>query len=218
MSQSFLRALTLQCQHCPMQNIVAASGTAENLRIQRLSRRHLGASPPRGDAILAQAARNLTIRICAAAALTAFISYAAATDIRGQYNVRARDSAEDNAKGNSQADAIERDIKISPGREVRFGICTSIRSDCSSGPLPSVRLAVSPQHGAITVRRAMLKATNLKQCLAVEVPALVALYRAAQNFDGVDRFELEIGFSDGRKQLQRFKVTVANAPADGRRI
>jgi len=206
-----------------MQDIVAAPGTAENLRIQILSRRYSGASPPRGATILAQAARKLTIRIYAAAVLTAFISYAAAIDVRAQNNVRAQDSAEDNTKDNSQTDngqtnAIERDIKISPGREVRFGIYTSIRSDCSSGPLPSVRLAVSPQHGAVTVRRAMLKATNLKQCLAVEVPALVALYRAAQNFDGVDRFELEIGFSDGRKQLQRFRVSVAKAPADGQRI
>lgn len=205
-----------------MQDIVAVSGTAENLRIQRPSRRYSAASPPRGCAVLAQAAQKLTMRICAAAALTVFISCAAAIDVRAQNNVRAQDRAEDNTKDNSQTDnsqtdAIERDITISPGREVRFGIYTSIRSDCSSGPLPSIRLAVSPQHGAVTVKRAMLKATNLKQCLAVEVPALVALYRAAQNFDGMDRFELEIGFSDGRKQLQRFKVSVAKAPS-GQRI
>ena len=204
-----------------MQDIVAASGTAENLRIQRLSRRYAAASPPRVRVILAQAARKLATRICAAAVLITCISFAA-VDVRAQNNVRAQDNAEDNAKNNvkdnSQTNAIERDVKVSAGREARVGIYTSIRSDCSFGPLPSIRLAVSPQHGAITVRRAMLKATNLKQCLAVEVPALVALYRAAQNFDGVDRFELEIGFSDGRKQLQRFKVTVANAPADGRRI
>jgi hypothetical protein len=30
------------------------------------------------------------------------------------------------------------------------------------------------------VRRAMLKATNVKQCLAVEVPAFVAFYRTGQ--------------------------------------
>jgi len=145
---------------------------------------------------------------------------------RAQNNVRAQDNAEDNAednaknnaKDNSQTNAIERDVKVSAGREARVGIYTSIRSDCSFGPLPSIRLAVSPEHGAVTVKPAMLKATNLKQCLAVEVPALVAVYRAALDFDGVDRFELEIGFSDGRKQLQRFRVSVAKAPADGQRI
>ena len=91
---------------------------------------------------------------------------------------------------------------------MRVGIYSSIRSDCSSGSLPSIRLAVSPEHGAVTVKRTMLKATNLKQCLAVEATALVASYRAADDFDGVDRFELEIGFSDGRKQLQHFNVSV----------
>jgi hypothetical protein len=90
------------------------------------------------------------------------------------------------AQANSQVSSIKREVKVSSGREVRVVIYTSIRSDCSSGPLPSIRLTVSPEHGAVTVKRAMLKATNLKQCLAVEAPALVALYRAVQNFDGVD--------------------------------
>ena len=64
----------------------------------------------------------------------------------------------------------------------------------------------------------MLKATNLKQCLAVEAMALVAFYRAAEDFDGVDRFELEIGFSDGRKQLQHINVSVSKIAADGQGI
>lgn len=97
------------------------------------------------------------------------------------------------AQADSQVSSIKREVKVSSGREVR------------------ARLAVSPEHGAVTVKRAMLKVTNLKQCLAVEAPALVALYRAVQNFDGVDRFELEIAFSDGGKQLQYFNVSVSKA-------
>lgn len=37
------------------------------------------------------------------------------------------------------------------------------------------------------VKRAMFKATNFKQCLAIEVPAFVAFYRAAPGFTGEER-------------------------------
>src|SRR4029077_7990276 len=118
----------------------------------------------------------------------------------------------------SQDNSIDREIKAAPGREVRVGIYSSIRPDCTAGPLPAIRLAVTPEHGTITVRRAMLKATNLKQCLAVEVPAFVAFYRASQDFKNDDRFEFEVSFAAGRKQLQRFHVGISNAPNDGQRI
>ena len=72
----------------------------------------------------------------------------------------------------SQDNSIDREIKAAPGREVRVGIYSSNRPDCTAGPLPAIRLAITPEHGTVTVRRAMLKATNVKQCLAVDVPAL----------------------------------------------
>jgi len=105
---------------------------------------------------------------------------------------------------------------------VRVGIYSSIRPDCTGGPLPAIRLAVAPEHGTVTVRRVMLKAINVKQCLAVEVPAFVAFYRASQDFKkdfkSDDRFELEVSFAAGRKQLQRFHVNISNGPNDGQRI
>lgn len=107
----------------------------------------------------------------------------------------------------AQSGQIERVVKVAPGRDVRVGIYTNIRPDCSSGPLPAIRLARPPAHGAVTVRRAMLKATNVRQCLAIDAPALVAFYRAPQNFSGADEFELEITFSGGHKQIQDFRVT-----------
>jgi hypothetical protein len=118
----------------------------------------------------------------------------------------------------AQANLVERDIKASPGREVRVGIFTAIRPDCTSGPLPAIRLASAPGHGTVNVKRATLKATNFKQCLATEVPAFVAFYRAAQGFSGSDEFELEISFTGGRKETQHFRVSVASDPAGGQGI
>ena len=76
----------------------------------------------------------------------------------------------------------------------------------------------APAHGTVSVKRAMLKATNVKQCLAIDVPAFVAFYRAAPNFSGADEFELEINFAGGRKEIQHFRVTVTGVANGGQGI
>jgi len=117
-----------------------------------------------------------------------------------------------------QTPPLDREVKATPGREVRVGIYTSMRADCTAGPLPAIRLSVAPEHGAVTVRRATLKATNVKQCLAAELPALVAFYRPKPDSANDDRFELEVSFADGRKQIQRFRVIISNGANEGPRI
>src|SRR5580698_8697274 len=113
----------------------------------------------------------------------------------------------------AQDDVIERQLKVAPGRDVRVDVFTAIRPDCTSGPLPAIRLATPPAHGSVSVKRGTLKATNVKQCLATEVPAFVAFYRAALDYRGSDQFALEITWPDGRKQVQRFRIDVANGGA-----
>lgn len=62
----------------------------------------------------------------------------------------------------AQTSSLDREVKAAPGREVRVGIYTSMRADCTAGPPPAIRLSVAPEHGTVTVRRATLKATNVK--------------------------------------------------------
>ena len=118
----------------------------------------------------------------------------------------------------AQADRLEREVTAAAGRDVRVGIYTNIRPDCTSGPLPAIRLVAPPAHGAVSVKRATLKATNLKQCLGIEAPAFVAFYRAADDFKGADEFELEIGFAGGRKRVQHFRIDVTAKPGGGQGI
>jgi hypothetical protein len=54
----------------------------------------------------------------------------------------------------AQTNPVERDVKVLPGRDARVGVCTTIRPDCTSGPLPAIRLA--PAHGVVSVKRATL--------------------------------------------------------------
>jgi len=118
----------------------------------------------------------------------------------------------------AQDDVIERQLKAAPGRDVRAGVFTDIRPDCTPGPLPAIRLATPPAHGNVTVKRGTLKATNIKQCLAIEVPAFVAFYRAAADYSGTDDFELEISLPNGHKRREHVHVTVTKSSSAGEGI
>jgi uncharacterized membrane protein len=118
----------------------------------------------------------------------------------------------------AQGSVVEREVKATPGHDARVGVYTDIKQDCTSGPLPAIRLVTPPAHGAVNVKRGTLKATNFKQCLATEVPAYVALYHGAAEFNGTDEFLLEITWPGGRKELQHFRVNVSAHPGAGQGI
>jgi hypothetical protein len=112
-----------------------------------------------------------------------------------------------------QGDVAERQVKVAPGHDERVGIYTNIKPDCTGGPLPAIRLLVAPAHGTVTVKRGTLKATNVKQCLATEVPVLLAFYRSAANFNGSDEFEVEITPQGGRSRSSTSTSTSPPAKA-----
>ena len=108
---------------------------------------------------------------------------------------------------------VERATKAQSGKDVRIGVFINVRPDCTSGPLPSIRLSAAPTNGTVTVRKANVTGTNYKKCLALQVPAFVAIYRSKNNFKGVDTLELEVKYPSGRSEIQKFRITVAPSPA-----
>jgi len=112
-----------------------------------------------------------------------------------------------------QAQMTERQVKGRPDTNINAGIFTSVRPDCTAGPLPVIRLVTPPAHGNVTMKEGRLRATNLKQCLGLEVPAFIAIYRSAKDFIGEDNFILEVKGVGGKTQIQRITVTVSSAGA-----
>ena len=112
----------------------------------------------------------------------------------------------------AQDSAIARTARGEAGKDIRVGVYTNVQPDCSSGPLPSIRLSTAPAHGKITVKKGKIDFTNYKQCLALQVPAYVAFYKSQPDFSGDDVFVLEVKFAGGKTLLQRVTVTIAAAP------
>jgi hypothetical protein len=106
---------------------------------------------------------------------------------------------------------LEREIKGRSGQVIRIAVFVNVLPDCTGGPLPAVRLVTPPTHGTVIVKKAKLNATNVKQCLALEVPALVAFYKSAADFAGTDTTVLEIKSAQGEGRLQRYSITVSPA-------
>jgi hypothetical protein len=111
----------------------------------------------------------------------------------------------------AQTSTIERQVKGTSNANINAGIFASIRRDCTAGPLPVVRLLSPPAHGKVTVKQGRLRATNMKQCLGMELPAFVAIYRSVPDFIGQDNFTLELIDVGGKAQIQQITVTVMRA-------
>ena len=110
-----------------------------------------------------------------------------------------------------QEATVTRQFKGKPNTSINVGIFTTIKADCTSGPLPVIRLAIPPLHGKVTVKRGRLQATNLKQCLGADLPAFVALYRSEPDYIGKDEFAIEVTGANGKKQVQHVTVTLTKA-------
>jgi hypothetical protein len=111
---------------------------------------------------------------------------------------------------------VEREIKAQAGRQVRVGTYFSLKRDCTPGQLPAIRLVENPANGAVVVRSGKVRATNVRQCLAVEVPAYIAFYRSKPDFSGTDTFLIELKAADGKVRHQRIRVVVQSS--GGQRI
>jgi hypothetical protein len=109
----------------------------------------------------------------------------------------------------AQTSTVERSVKAQADKDVRVGVYANVQSDCTSGPLPTIRLSDPPANGRVTVKRVKIDATNYKQCLALQVPGLVAFYRSRPHFSGTDTMSLEVRMPGGNTQIQRITVTVS---------
>ena len=108
---------------------------------------------------------------------------------------------------------VERTVKSAPNRDTQIGIFVNVQPDCSSGPLPTIRLISPPAAGKVVVKSAKVKATNYKACLALEVPAYVAFYKSPPEFLGDDVMTVEVKYAGGRTEIQKITVNVTGTGA-----
>jgi len=104
---------------------------------------------------------------------------------------------------------VERSFTAVPNKVTQIGVYLNVLPDCTSGPLPTIRLVSPPTAGKVVVKTAKAKATNYKACLALEVPAYVAFYKSPPSFLGDDVLTIEVKYAGGRTEIQKITVKVS---------
>jgi hypothetical protein len=117
------------------------------------------------------------------------------------------------AMAQSPVATVERSVKALPNKDTQIGLYLNVRQDCTTGPLPTIRLISPPTSGKVVVKSAKVKATNYKACLALEVPAYIAFYKSAPDFSGADVLSVEVSYPAGRTEIQKITVNVSGAGA-----
>lgn len=121
------------------------------------------------------------------------------------------------AQAQQPTTTVERNAKGQTAKNIQVGLYINVRPDCTSGPLPTIRLVNPPANGTLTIRRGKVNATNYKQCLALEVPGFVALYKSKADFTGTDVATVEVKYPQGRTEIQRITIAVGGG-AGGQKI
>ena len=107
---------------------------------------------------------------------------------------------------------VENQVKAEHGKTTRIAVFFNAKPDCTSGPLPTIRMAEPPTGGAVTIRQGKMKVTNYKSCLAAEFPAYVAFYKPKPDFTGTDAVTLEVKNDQGAViQIRKINITVPAA-------
>jgi hypothetical protein len=112
---------------------------------------------------------------------------------------------------------VERSAKGPTAKSIQVGLFLNVQPDCTSGTLPAIRLVTPPENGTVSIKQAKVRATNYKQCLALEVPGFIAFYQSKPDFVGTDMVVIEVKYPQGRTGLQRITINVGTGP-DGQKI
>jgi hypothetical protein len=96
--------------------------------------------------------------------------------------------------------------------ETRVAAFNYVNVDCSSGPLPDVRVVTSPKNGAYRLEETSIPVdrkpdSNRAVCNGQPVSAVAVYYRANDEFTGVDDMVVDVDFHDGN--VRRFIYAVA---------
>lgn len=117
-----------------------------------------------------------------------------------------------------QPPMVERAAKGAAAKDIQVGVYVNVLADCTSGALPALRLVTAPSNGTINIKQAKIRATNYKQCLALEVPGFIAFYKSKPDFNGTDTVVIEVKYPAGRTETQKITVTIGQGGPGGRNI
>jgi hypothetical protein len=119
--------------------------------------------------------------------------------------------------GLAQTNTAHRSTDVVAGKPHRLGVYGNVQKDCTSGPLPTVRVVTPPKHGDLNVRSGKLKAGRISRCPKLEATAQGVFYKPNPSYKGADEISYEVKSASGKVERHAVRITVKEAtPADVR--
>lgn len=92
-----------------------------------------------------------------------------------------------------------------------------MQKDCTSGPLPTVRVVTPPKHGELNVRSGTLKVGRITRCPELAPTAQGIFYKANSGYKGSGEVSYEVRSASGKVEAHTVRITVKDAsPADAK--
>ena len=117
----------------------------------------------------------------------------------------------------AQTNSAHRSADAVAGKPHRIGAYGNVQKDCTSGPLPTIRVLTPPKHGELNVRSGKLKAGRISRCPKLEATAQGIFYKASPTYKGADEVSDEVRSASGKVESHTVRITVKDAtPADAK--
>jgi hypothetical protein len=117
----------------------------------------------------------------------------------------------------AQTNSAYRSADAIAGKPQRLGVYGNVKQDCTSGPLPEIRVVTPPKHGELSVRSGTLKAGRITRCPKLEAKAQGVFYRANPKYTGPDEVGYEVKSASGKVEAHTVRITVKDTPPSGAR-
>jgi hypothetical protein len=111
----------------------------------------------------------------------------------------------------AQTNSAHRSTDAIAGKSHRLGVYGNVQKDCTSGPLPTVRVVTPPKHGELNVRSGKLKAGRISRCPKLEATAQGVFYKPNSTYKGADEVSYEVKSASGKVESHTVKITVKEA-------
>lgn len=113
----------------------------------------------------------------------------------------------------AQTNSAHRSADVVAGKPHRLGVYGNVQKDCTSGPLPTVRVVTPPKHGELNVRSGKLKSGRITRCPKLEATAQGIFYKASPTYKGADEVSYEVRSASGKVESHTVRITVKDTPA-----
>jgi hypothetical protein len=115
----------------------------------------------------------------------------------------------------AQTNSAYRSVDAAAGKPHRLGAYGNVTKDCTSGPLPTIRVVTPPKHGELNVRSGTLKAGRITRCPKLEAKAQGVFYRASPQYTGTDEVSYEVRSASGKVESHTVRINVTSTPPAG---